>query len=74
MTAIERARGELAVEPDDVSSEQARAVQVAATRKHRRHLIHFVIRLASLAIVRGAAVIATRFVTHEVLWRGCLIS
>ena len=50
MTAIERARGELAVEPDDVSSEQARAVQVAATRKHRRHLIHFVIRLASLAI------------------------
>jgi len=33
-----------------VSSEQARAVQVAATRKHRRHLIHFVIRLASLAI------------------------
>ena len=50
MTAIERARGEFAVEPDDVSSEQARAVQVAATRKHRRHLIHFVIRLASLAI------------------------
>ena len=50
MTAIERARGELAVEPDDVSGEQARAVQVAATRKHRRHLIHFVIRLASLAI------------------------
>ena len=50
MTAIKRARGELAVEPDDVSSEQARAVQVAATRKHRRHLIHFVIRLASLAI------------------------
>ncbi|TMJ41951.1 MAG: ABC transporter permease [Alphaproteobacteria bacterium] len=50
VTAIERARGELAVEPDDVSSEQARAVQVAATRKHRRHLIHFVIRLASLAI------------------------
>jgi len=50
VTAIERARGELAVEPDDVSSEQARAVQGAATRKHRRHLIHFVIRLASLAI------------------------
>ena len=50
MTAIERARGELAVEPDDVSSEQARAVQVAAARRHRRHLIDFVIRLASLAI------------------------
>ncbi|HYW64165.1 MAG TPA: ABC transporter permease subunit, partial [Bradyrhizobium sp.] len=38
------------MEPDDVSGEQARAVQVAAARRHRRHLIDFAIRLASLAI------------------------
>jgi hypothetical protein len=50
MTAIERARAELAAEPDDVSGEQARAEQVAAARRHRRRLIDFVIRLASLTI------------------------
>ncbi len=50
MTAIERARGGLELEPDDVSGEQARAEQVAAARRHRRRLIDFAIRLASLAI------------------------
>ena len=50
MTAIERARAELAAEPADVSGEQARAEQVAAARRHRRRLIDFIIRLASLAI------------------------
>src|SRR5262249_30989494 len=50
VSAIERASAELAAEPDDVSGEQARAEQVAAARRHRRRLIDFVIRLASLAI------------------------
>src|SRR6266481_5227337 len=50
VTAIERARGGLELEPDDIAGDQARAERVAAERRHRRTLINLAIRLISLAI------------------------
>ena len=50
MTTLERARGDLADAPVDLSGDQARAERAAAARRHRRQLVNLAIRLVSLAI------------------------
>ena len=62
MTAVERARGELADDapPVDISSDQARAERAAAARRHRRQLIDLAIRLVSLAVALALWELAAR--------------
>jgi len=62
VTAVERARGELADDapPVDISGDQARAERAAAARRHRRQLIDLAIRLVSLAIALALWELAAR--------------
>src|SRR5262245_35857396 len=50
VTTLDRARGDLADPPVDLSGDQARAERAAAARRHRRQLINLAIRVVSLAI------------------------